>query len=116
VGITVAERSGSDLNPIDATTEEGRLTVLACVFPDEFERYGLLEQAIAVARETPAVVERADLASWITRRLAEPLALLAFEGTDADPALIQTRLTQWPGGRTELLAESSHHPTTVHWL
>jgi hypothetical protein len=156
-GFTVAERAGCDLNPLDATTEAGRLTLLACVFPDEFERFGLLEQAVEVARETPAVVERADLASWIAERLSEPrpgvatvvihtivwpylpddvresaeasiatageratpeapLALVAFEGTDANPALVQTTLTLWPGGRTELLAESAHHPTTVHWL
>jgi hypothetical protein len=156
-GFTVAERAGCDLNPLDATTEAGRLTLLACVFPDEFERFGLLEQAIEVARQTPAVVERANLASWIAGRLAEPrpgvasvvihtlvwpylpddvresaeaaiagageratpeapLALVAFEGTDANPALIQTTLTLWPGGRTELLAESAHHPTTVRWL
>ncbi len=70
-GFEVAERSGCDLNPIDATTEEGRLTLLACVFPDEFERYGLLEEAIEVAREMPATVERADLASWVAERLAE---------------------------------------------
>ncbi len=155
-GFTVMERSGCDLNPVDATTEEGRLTLLACVFPDEFERYGLLEQAIEVARETPVVVERADLARWIAAQLAEPraglatvvihtivwpylpdderesaeatitaagerataeapLALLGFEGSEAEPALIQTHLTQWPGGRRELLAESAHHPTTVRW-
>jgi hypothetical protein len=156
-GFTVAERSGCDLNPIDSTTDEGRLTLLACVFPDEFERFGLLERAIEVARQSPALVERADLAAWIAAQLAEPraglatvvihtivwpylpaevrasaeaaigaageratadapLALLAFEGTKAEPALIQTQLTQWPGGRRELLAESAHHPTTVHWL
>jgi len=156
-GFSVAERSGCDLNPIDATTEDGRLTLLGCVFPDETERYGLLERAIAVARETPAVVQRADLAAWVAENLAQPrpglatvvyhtivwpylpdearesaeatiaaagerataeapLALLAFEGSEADPARIETHLTQWPGGRRELLAECSHHPGTVHWL
>jgi hypothetical protein len=156
-GFTVAERSGCDLNPIDATTDQGRLTLLACVFPDEFERYGLLEEAIEVPRETPAIVESADLATWIAAQLAEPhpgvatvvvhtivwpylpdgvresaeatiaaagrrataeapLALLSFEGSEAAPALIQTHLVQWPGGRRELLAESAHHPTTVRWL
>ena len=64
-GFEVAERSGCDLNPVDATSEEGRLTLLACVFPDETERYALLEEAIEVARATPAPVERADLASWV---------------------------------------------------
>jgi hypothetical protein len=55
-GFSVAERSGCDLNPIDATTDQGRLTLLGCVFPDETERFGLLEQAIEVARQTPSFV------------------------------------------------------------
>ena len=71
-GFEVAERAGCDLNPIDPTTEEGRLTLLACIFPDETERFGLLERAIAVARETPVTVERADLAAWVSDRLDEP--------------------------------------------
>jgi hypothetical protein len=71
-GFQVAERAGCDLNPIDATSEEGRLTLLACIFPDESDRFELLERAIAVARETPAVVERADLSAWVADRLARP--------------------------------------------
>lgn len=71
-GFEVAERSGCDLNPVDATSEEGRLTLLACVFPDETGRFGLLERAIEVAHGTPAAVERADLASWAAAALAEP--------------------------------------------
>jgi hypothetical protein len=70
-GFEVAERGGCDLHPLDATTEDGRLTLLACIFPDETERFELLEQAIAVARETPATVERADLARWAADRLTE---------------------------------------------
>ena len=70
-GFEVAERSGCDLHPLDATTEAGRLTLLACVFPDETERFGLLDRAIEVARATPAVVDRADLASWVAASLAE---------------------------------------------
>jgi hypothetical protein len=69
-GFQVGERAGCDLNPIDATTDAGRLTLLACIMPDERERFDLLERAIAVARETPAVVERADLARWAAARLA----------------------------------------------
>jgi hypothetical protein len=59
----------------------------------------------------------ATIAAAGERATAEaPLALLAFEGSEADPARIETHLTQWPGGRRELLAECSHHPGTVHWL
>ena len=71
-GFEVAERAGCDLNPIDATSEDGRLTLLACIFPDESDRFDLLERAIAVARETPAVVDRADLSAWVADRLAQP--------------------------------------------
>jgi hypothetical protein len=71
-GFEIAERAGCDLNPIDATTDDGRLTLLACIFPDETERFDLLERAIAVARETPAMVEQADLATWVAARLAAP--------------------------------------------
>jgi hypothetical protein len=156
-GFEVGERAGCDLNPIDATTESGRFTLLACIFPDERERFDLLERAIAVARETPAPVERADLASWAADRLAAPrpgmatvvyhtivwpylpdatrqsaeamiaaagrqadaagpLALLSFEGAKTDPSQTELHLTQWPGGERRLLARSSHHPITVHWL
>jgi hypothetical protein len=71
-GFQVGERAGCDLNPIDATTDEGRLTLLACIFPDEHDRFDLLERAIAVARKSPAPVDRADLSSWVAERLAAP--------------------------------------------
>jgi hypothetical protein len=156
-GFQVAERAGCDLNPVDATSDDGRLTLLACIFPDEHERFDLLERAIAVARETPAAVERADLSIWVAERLAEPrpgtatvvyhtivwpylpdeireaadaaiaaagdratdgapLALLSLESRENDPSLTELHLTGWPGGRRRLLATSSQHPITVHWL
>ena len=71
-GFEVVERAGCDLNPLDPATDEGKLTLLACIFPDEFARFDLLERAIAVARETPATVERADLARWVADRLTRP--------------------------------------------
>jgi len=76
-GFEVAERAGCDLAPIDPTTDEGRLTLLACIFPDETPRFELLARAIEVARATPATVERADLATWAADRLADPRAGLA---------------------------------------
>jgi hypothetical protein len=156
-GFHVGERAGCDLNPIDATTEEGRLTLLACIFPDEHDRFDLLERAIEVARETPAPVERADLSAWVAERLAEPrpgiatvvyhtivwpylpddvrgaadaaiaaageratdeapLALLSFEGARTDSSRTELQLTEWPGGRSRLLATTSHHPISVNWL
>lgn len=69
----VDERVGCDLNPVDVTTDEGRLTLLSFVWPDQEVRRRRLEAAIEVFRTvTPRPrVERADALSWLDARLAE---------------------------------------------
>jgi hypothetical protein len=66
----VAERAGCDPNPVDPTTDEGRLTLMSYVWPDQRERFALLGGAIAVARRVPADVECASAADWLPARLA----------------------------------------------
>jgi hypothetical protein len=73
----VAERAGCDLAPVDPTSEEGRLTLLSYVWPDQTERLERLRGALEVARTVPATVERADAAAWLEERLAEPLSGVA---------------------------------------
>ena len=68
----VAERRGCDRNPIDATTDEGRLTLLSFMWPDQLPRIARLEAAITVARSVPVELERADAAAWVESQLAEP--------------------------------------------
>ncbi|HEX6263179.1 MAG TPA: DUF2332 domain-containing protein [Actinomycetota bacterium] len=63
--VAVGERRGCDLAPIDPTTEEGRLTLLSYVWPDQIERIERLRGALSVAREVAVRVERADAASWL---------------------------------------------------
>jgi hypothetical protein len=63
--VTVIERGGCDVEPVDVTTEDGRLTVTSYVWPDMTERHARLAGAIAVARESPVRVERADAASYV---------------------------------------------------
>jgi hypothetical protein len=67
----VAERRGCDRNPIDATTEDGRLTLLSYVWPGQVERFELLAAALAIARAHPVPVEQADIPDWLARRLTE---------------------------------------------
>jgi hypothetical protein len=69
----VAERTGCDRNPIDATTPEGRLTLMSYLWPDQIDRYQRLDAAIEVARAVPASVERAAADEWIADRLTLPL-------------------------------------------
>ncbi len=68
--VRVAERAGCDAAPIDATTEDGALTLQSYVWPDQSERLALLRAAIEVARSTPAPVEKADAPDWLEARLA----------------------------------------------
>ena len=70
--VEVADRSGCDLNPIDATSAEGSLTLRSFVWTDHLERLHLLEAAIGVARATPARVERLDAEAFLVRELAQP--------------------------------------------
>lgn len=67
----VAERRGCDRSPIDATTEEGRTTLLSFVWPDQLDRIALLEAALDVAQRVPVALDRADAAEWAEARLHE---------------------------------------------
>jgi hypothetical protein len=68
----VVERRGCDLRPIDPASEEGRLTLLSYVWPDQSERLKRLRAALEIARSTPVTVDKADALDWIERYLARP--------------------------------------------
>ena len=70
--VAVVERRGCDLSPIDATTPDGRLTLLSFVWPDMTRRFRLLEGACRVAAAVPAPVDRAGADTWLADRLAAP--------------------------------------------
>ena len=48
----VVERGGCDVSPVDVTTEEGRLTLTAYVWPDMAARHARLAGALALAGRT----------------------------------------------------------------
>lgn len=77
VEANVAERHGCDRSPVDPTTEDGRLTLLSYVWPDQVARIRNLRAALEVAKHTPAVVDRADAAGWLEQHLARPKSGLA---------------------------------------
>jgi hypothetical protein len=71
--LTVASRAGCDLDPIDPTTDEGRLTLQSYVWPDERERFETLRAALDIARGLPVAVERESADAWVERELAAPV-------------------------------------------
>jgi hypothetical protein len=72
VAATVVARRGCDVNPLDPTTEAGRATLLAYVWPDQTERLALLRGALEVASRVPAVIDASGAADWLDVMLAEP--------------------------------------------
>ncbi len=70
--ITIAERRGCDRDPIDTSTEDGRLTLLSYVWPGQTERFTMLRAALDVARDFPVAIDRADIPAWLARQLDAP--------------------------------------------
>lgn len=77
VDLVVAERRGSDVAPIDCTSDEGRQRLRSFVWADQPERLARLDAAVAVGRHDPPTVDRASAAAWAVEQLAEPVAGVA---------------------------------------
>jgi hypothetical protein len=149
----VVERRGCDANPVDPTTEDGRLALMSYVWPDQTARFRALKGALRIAGRVPATVERARATEWLERALATPrrgAATVVFHSivwqylSEEDRARVTSllyeagarasddapiawlrmepggeqaavHLTSWPGGDTELIAESGYHGSPVTW-
>jgi hypothetical protein len=72
----IVARAGCDLNPVDATTADGRLLLTSFVWPFEVDRHDRLAAALAVAASHPVRVDKASASEWLPRAMvAEPEAL-----------------------------------------
>lgn len=69
--VEIAERRGCDATPIDASTPEGRLTLLTYIWPDQRERIARMEAALEAAAEAPVAIDRETASTWTERALAE---------------------------------------------
>jgi hypothetical protein len=72
----VSERIGLDPHPIDVATEDGALTLLSFVWPDQSARLARLRSAIEVARAVPAEIRSV---SDTAGALAETLSVVPAE-------------------------------------
>lgn len=66
----VADRRGCDVNPIDPTSDDGRLTLLSFVWPDQGARFRRLRDALDVATRHSVTIDAADAGVWLEHELA----------------------------------------------
>jgi hypothetical protein len=71
VDVEVVDRRGCDIDPIDATTEAGRLQLLSFVMPDDHRRTEMMRAALGIAAAYPVTVDRESADTWAARHLAE---------------------------------------------
>jgi hypothetical protein len=71
VSVSVAERSGCDINPLDPDSEQDRLTLLSYVMADQMQRFELLSSALDIARHVPATNDKAGAMTWLGKKLEE---------------------------------------------
>src|SRR5215210_873327 len=69
----VVGRAGCDLNPLDPSSSDDRLTLVSLVWPDQLQRFHRLRAALDLARREPVRVERADALEWLAAQLEHPV-------------------------------------------
>jgi hypothetical protein len=70
--VEVLDRRGCDIAPIDATTADGRTTLLSFVWPDQLERFDRLRTALEIASSTPVTIDTADSGAWVEDVVSTP--------------------------------------------
>lgn len=71
--VSVVERRGCDLAPVDISTEEGASYLTSFVWPFDLARHTRLAAAIDVARRHPVTIDRAPASAWTRDQLARPV-------------------------------------------
>lgn len=69
VGLEIVAARGCDLDPVDATTAEGRLRLTSFVWPFDLHRHQRLAGALQLAVGHPPVVDRGSAATWLGAQL-----------------------------------------------
>lgn len=68
--LEIVTARGCDLDPVDATSAEGRLRLTSFVWPFDVHRHERLAGALQLAAAQPPIVDRASAAEWLAEQLA----------------------------------------------
>jgi hypothetical protein len=105
--VEVVERLGSDLAPVDVSTQTGRLTLLSYVWPDQAARLQRLRDAFRVAAKTPVQVRRQSARDFVADlRLSDGATTVLWQSvmwqylSRADQQAVAARLEELGGQAT----------------
>ena len=70
--LSVIDRAGVDLNPVDLGDPGQQLRLLSYLWPDQAGRMAMTRAAIGIARQAPPDLARADAIDWLETRLESP--------------------------------------------
>ncbi|MBB5956149.1 hypothetical protein FHS29_002735 [Saccharothrix tamanrassetensis] len=70
--LRLVRRAGCDLNPVDVSTEDGRLHLSSFIWADQTWRWERLQAALDLARLDPVPVQQATGPEWLADQLARP--------------------------------------------
>lgn len=70
--LSVVDRRGCDLRPLDVASTDDRRRLRALLWPDQPARRARLDAALEIGRSHPVTVDRADAAGWLRGQLADP--------------------------------------------
>lgn len=68
-GFEIVERRGCDVDPVDASTPDGRQFLTSFVWPFDLHRHRRLAAALRVADSHPVTVDRASASDWLADQL-----------------------------------------------
>jgi hypothetical protein len=69
--LEIADRRGCDPDPVDATSEDGALTLLSYIWPQPPARFDRARSAISIAQSMPVTIDRADAREWVPDQLRD---------------------------------------------
>ncbi len=69
--VTVATRTGCDINPVDVTDDAHMKRALAYIWPDQPERIERFKTAAQLVRDSQLKIDKADAGEWLAKVLAD---------------------------------------------
>jgi Uncharacterized protein conserved in bacteria len=72
VTLSVVDRAGCDLKPLDPSSADDRLRLMSYIWADQSDRLERTRHALTIAKENGLRADRADAIDWLADRLSVP--------------------------------------------